>query len=60
MMDMKHITSKRSHTHTHRHIHSYPSGFDEALSNAVEKRVAKVEESPFIERTELIQQRTGL
>lgn len=23
MMDMKHITSKRSHTHTHTHIHSF-------------------------------------
>ena len=30
---------------------TYPSSFDKALSDAVEKRVAKVEESPFIEVT---------
>lgn len=38
----------------------YPRSFDETLSYAVEKRVAKVEESPFVKANNLIKRRTGL
>jgi len=38
----------------------YPSSFDEALNDAVEKRVSKVEESFLVEVTELIKKRTSL
>jgi hypothetical protein len=38
----------------------YPSGFDEALSDAVEERVAEVKEATLLEATQLIEQRPCL
>ena len=37
-------------------MREYPGGFDEALSDAVEERVAEVKEATLLEATQLIQQ----
>lgn len=39
---------------------SHPSGFDEALSNAIEERVAKVEEATLFKARKLVKQRSVL
>lgn len=39
---------------------TYPSSFNKTLSNAVNKRVTKVEKSPFIKVTKFIKKSTSL
>lgn len=42
-----------------RELKEYPCGFDEALSEAVEERMAEVEEAAFVEITKLVQKRSS-
>lgn len=43
-----------------REFYFYPSSFDEALSNTVEKGMAEVEETSFVEASKLVQQSSSL
>lgn len=38
----------------------YPSGFNEALGNAVEERMAEVEKATFVQIAKLVQERSSL
>lgn len=41
-------------------VYTHSSGFEEALSDAVEKRVAKINQSLLIKATKLVKQRPSL